>query len=98
MRNFVACRNAVADRGQPPLAFLNELVDWGRAASHEVFARNERNDIYASIVGELGPWQSDLHRRAAMLEVLRVLGGYESSWNWLEGRDEANERSRTPCT
>jgi N-acetylmuramoyl-L-alanine amidase len=36
-----------------------------------------------------------LRRRAIMCEVLRVLGGFESSWNWTEGRDTANADSDT---
>lgn len=42
--------------------------------------------------------QCDLHRRAAMLEVLRVLAGFESSWDWAAGRDVTNPGSNTPCT
>ncbi|SDX38057.1 hypothetical protein [Thiocapsa roseopersicina] len=33
-----------------------------------------------------------------MLEVLRVLGGFESSWDWSEGRDINNPHSGTPET
>ena len=38
------------------------------------------------------------HRRAAMLEVLRVLAGFESSWDWTCGRDVTNSTSVTPTT
>jgi hypothetical protein len=45
-----------------------------------------------------GPWNTLLHRKAVMLEVLRVLGGFESSWDWNEGRDITNINSNTACT
>ena len=37
-----------------------------------------------------------MHRKAVMLEVLRVLGGFESSWDWLCGRDETNPNIDEP--
>lgn len=95
---FIACRQRVHNRGLPPVAFLEELVAWGRAAPADVFERNLAADIYTSVVGYLGPWQSDDHRRAAMLEVMRVLGGFESSWNWRAGRDVTNPTSNTACS
>lgn len=91
-------RSLVLDRGEPPTSFLDELVDWGRAAPDDIFAVNQRSDIYSSVVDQLGPWQGPVHRRAAMMEVLRVLGGFESSWNWMEGRDTNNQNSNTACT
>ena len=98
-RQFTACKQKVFNRGHhPPDAFLDELVNWSRSAPEEVFAKNEKFDIYSSIVQELGPWQGDMHRRAVMLEALRVLGGFESSWNWNEGVDVTNPTSNTPCT
>jgi hypothetical protein len=86
------------DRGRPPVAFLNELVDWGVSAPDEIFSRNDRTDIYCVVKNELGPWADDLERRATMLEVLRVLAGFESSWNWNEGVDTTNPHSNTACT
>ena len=97
-RTFVACKQAVFNRGKPPTSFLNELVDWGMAAPAEVFAVNDRVDIYSSVRPQLGPWRGDLHRRAVMLEVLRVLGGFESSWDWNAGVDITNPTSNTPET
>lgn len=97
-RQFTACKEKVSNRGRPPDAFLDDLVDWGISAPAHVFAKNDKFDIYSSIVQELCPWQSDLHRRAVMLEALRVLGGFESSWNWDEGVDITNPTSNTPCT
>ncbi len=97
-REFVACRSAVHNRGKPPLAFLEELVAWGRQAPVEIFAVNDRHDIYSVVQEALGPWEGELHRRVVMLEVLRVLGGFESSWDWTEGRDITNPSSNTACT
>lgn len=89
-RTFHFTKKKVANRGVPPSQFLNALVDWARLAHDEIFAVNSRADIYTSVRAELGPWKSLLHRRAVMCEVLRVLGGFESSWNWQEGRDSTN--------
>src|SRR5262245_41441075 len=97
-RHFVACKQRVHNRGVAPDAFLNELVDWGQNAAEEIFQENDRFDIYSSVAEELGPWDGALHRRAAMLEVLRVLGGFESSWDWNAGRDVTNPNSNTACT
>ena len=97
-RDFVACREKVLNRGRPPVAFLDALVDWGVAAPDEIFAPNNRMDIYSVVKDELGPWSNELERRAAMLEVLRVLAGFESSWNWNEGVDTHNPNSNTACS
>jgi len=97
-RQFIACKQKVLDRGRPPDSFLNELVDWGRAAAAEVFAKNDKFDVYSSVFQQLGPWQGALHRKAVMLEALRVLGGFESSWKWSAGVDTTNPTSNTPCT
>jgi len=95
---FIACRQKVHNRGAAPAAFLVELIDWGRTAEDDLFSRNDAFDIYASVAAVLGPWRGDLHRRAVMLEVLRVLAGFESSWTWTAGRDITNPSSDTPCT
>ena len=34
-----------------------------------------------------------MHRRAALLEVMRVHAGFESSWDWNEGVDITNPHS-----
>ena len=95
---FIACKQKVHNRGRAPDTFLDELVNWGRTAPDDIFEKNDKFDIYSSIVQQLGPWQGAVHRRAAMLEALRVLGGFESSWNWQAGRDTTNASSNTPCT
>ena len=97
-RNFVACQERVHNRGRPPVPFLDELVDWGTSAPGEIFAANNRSDVYSLVREELGPYHDDLQRKAVMLEVLRVLGGFESSWDWNAGRDVTNPHSNTACT
>jgi hypothetical protein len=88
--NYIATKQHVANRGVPPSDFLDQLVAWGKHAPEEIFVRNPFSDIYSSIFNSLGPWESIKHRRAAMLEVMRVLAGFESSWDWTEGRDPNN--------
>ncbi len=95
---YVATRQKVLNRGTPSTAFLDELVAWGRKADASIFAPNAHDDVYSSVAGSLGPWRDGSHRRAAMLEVMRVLAGFESSWNWNAGRDVTNPSSVTPET
>lgn len=91
---FIATKQKVLNRGVPPDSFLTELVGWGRSAPDDIFAPNDNPaDIYADVRPILGPWESPLHRRAAMLEVMRVHAGFESSWNFNEGVDVTNETS-----
>lgn len=93
---FLATKSKVANRGKPPDSFLTQLVEWGREAPMDIFAPNSNPaDIYADIEPKFGPWINLLHRRAAMLEVMRVHAGFESSWNWNEGVDTTNETSMT---
>ena len=85
---FTATKSPVSNRGIPPDDFLSELVTWAKTAPDEIFAVNSNPaDIYSCMKPYLGPWPDLLHRKAAMLEALRVLAGMESSWNWNEGRD-----------
>ncbi|MGT2503561.1 hypothetical protein ACVOMS_27660 [Bradyrhizobium guangxiense] len=95
---FRATKQKVLNRGIPPDSFLDELIAWGRTAADDIFAPNENADVYSSVVEVLGPWQGPLHRRAGMLEVMRVLAGFESSWNWNAGVDTTNPTSTTPTT
>lgn len=84
----------VSNRGVPPQKFIEELVLWGRTAPDEIFAPNrDPEDVFNRLAPLLGPWESPLHRRAAMLELLRCLAGFESSWNWKEGVDTTNATS-----
>lgn len=93
---FIATKARVLNRGVPPNAFLQELVDWGRKAPDEIFAPNDHFDIYDKVKPELGPYESLIHRKAVMLEVMRVLAGFESSWNWTEGVDTSRLGADTP--
>jgi hypothetical protein len=93
-----ALKSQVYNRGKPTDSFLDELIAWGREAPDEIFAPNAVYDIYSSVFDALGPYRTLAYRRAVMLEVLRVLAGYESSWDWNEGVDTNNPTSITPET
>jgi hypothetical protein len=95
---FHATKQKVFNRGVPPDDFLEQLVNWGKSASDEIFVPNNNTDVYSNVVGILGPWEDPLHRRVAMLEVMRVLAGFESSWNWNADVDTTNPASNTPQT
>jgi hypothetical protein len=101
---FHATKAKVSNRGTPPDSFLESLVLWGKLAPDVIFAPNSNpGDVYSSVKPILGPsdgsrWVDLPNRRAAMLEVMRVLAGFESSWNWKEGRDVTNSTSVTPET
>lgn len=90
----IAYFHEVKGRGAPPARFLDELLIWGRGAPDEIFAPNhDPEDVYDRLNPILGPWKSPLHRRAAMCELLRCLGGFESTWKWNEGVDVTNAHS-----
>jgi hypothetical protein len=101
MPPFVHILAPVKGRDAPPEAFLRELVAWGRQAPADIFAPNdEPGDVMSKLCGILGPWDGVagtagymLHRKCAMLELLRCLAGFESSWHWNEGVDTTNHRS-----
>lgn len=100
---FMKTLQPVANRGKAPEAFLTELIQWGRSAPEDIFASRPdpappEHDIYTWIKPILGPWEGARHRKAVMLEVLRVLAGFESSWNWREGRDVQNPTENTAVT
>ena len=100
--NFVATLAPVTppgedDRGSPPVEFLTEFVTLLRKMPDSLYAPNqERYDIFDDIACTLGPWLSPLHRKASLAEVLRVLSGFESSWNWNCGADSTNETETDP--
>ena len=95
---FKATRARVKNRGIPPVEFLSKLVEWGKTAPDEIFKENYVFDVYSSVRWRLGPYRDLIHRKAVMLEVMRVLAGFESSWNWNEGVDVTNPSSNTPDT
>lgn len=84
-------------------------MSWARTAPDVIFAPNAVPvDIFTVIKPRLGSpagkdasgtnlyqWDSFLHRKAAMLEAMRVHAGMESSWNWNEGVDVTNKTSMT---
>jgi len=104
---FSATLAFIEKRGRAPIAFLEELVAWGKTAPVEIFAPNRvPNDAFALIKPCLGTqkgndesgtpiyvWDSLVHRRAAMLELMRVHAGRESNWHWNEGVDRTNKTS-----
>lgn len=94
--NFKAALSKVFNRGTPGVIFLTEMVTWAKSAPDEIFAPNDRADIYGKVKSELGPWRGISHRKAAMLEVLRVLAGFESSWDWKEGVDTSRLGEDSP--
>lgn len=96
MSCFAATKAKVLNRGRAPDAFLQEMVDWAKTAPDDIFAPNALSDIYSKIKPELGPWKSLLHRKAAMLEVMRVLALFESSGDWTEGVDTSRLGGDTP--
>jgi hypothetical protein len=95
---YQALKAKVKNRGRAPDSFLDELIAWGKDAPDDIFVPNAVYDIYSSVRPALGPWRDNLHRRAVMLEVMRVLAGFESSWDWNAGRDVSNPTSNTPTT
>lgn len=96
-QSFTAARARVFNRGSAPLVFLSEMVAWARTAPDDIFARNDFPDIYGKVKAELGPFEDLTHRKAVMLEVMRVLAGFESSWDWTEGVDTSRLGLDTPA-
>lgn len=91
---FIDTKKPVEDQGSPPDAFLQELVEWAKEATDDIFAVNPNpHDIYAVIAPVLGPFTNFLWRKAALLEEMRVHAGLESSWNFNEGVDRTNKTS-----
>ena len=93
-RRYSACLAKVSG-SSPPVSFLDELVDWALHAPDEIFAPNAADDVYSSVVAQLGPFVFTVHRKAVMLEVLRVLAGHESTWNWNQGVDRDKKGTKT---
>ena len=89
-------KSHVSNRGVSPDGFLSETVAWARTAPGEIFAPNhDEQDVFNRLKPVLAPdgWTSLLHRTAGLLECLRCLGGFESSWNWNCGVDTTNATS-----
>ncbi len=92
---FNAARISVFDRGRITDAFLTELLDWGRSAADEIFAKNTNYDIYNKVFPELGPYPDLIYRKAVLLHVLSVLAWFEASGHWNEGVDSSRRGSTT---
>ncbi len=97
---FPALNAAVYNRGPAPIEFLDTLVSTVRNLPDEVFSESYRSKTEPDVFEFLGYDSTVLvpnltMRKAFICEVLRVLGGFESSWNWSEGRDTANADSNT---
>lgn len=94
--SYAATKAVVLNRGIAPDSFLDQLIAWAKTAPEAIFLPNDRLDIYSKVRAELGPWESTIHRKAVMLEVMRVLAGFESSWDWDEGVDTSRLGDDTP--
>lgn len=77
----------VYNRGAPKQEVVAEIIAFAKHAPSQIFDVNDKYDIYESLKVELGPYRSLKHRRAVMAEALIILAGFESTWNYLEGRD-----------
>lgn len=99
--NYNKLFGRVRNRGVPPTKFLDELIAWAKTAPDDIFdTNNEPGDVMPKLATLLGPWEGAagskerlLHRKCCMLELLRCLGGFESSWRWNEGVDKTNKTS-----
>ncbi len=94
-----ALKHSVLNRGVAPDSFLEIGVNWAKTAPDEIFAMRPAPeggtdpDVYAHLAPILGPFGDITHRKAAMLELMRVHAGFEASWNWKEGVDTTNQTS-----
>lgn len=87
MRQFKATKEKVHNRGSAPDEFLNKVIDVVKSMPDSAFEVNAESDIFTSVKPQLGPWPDLIYRRGVICEVARISGGFESSWNWVEGRD-----------
>lgn len=85
------------NRGVAPDVFLNALIDWAPTAPPEIFTPRKEpvpeTDIYTAIKPKLwpgGPWTDLRDRTAGMMELLRVLAAFESSYIPTTGADASN--------
>lgn len=96
---FKAALSTVSNRGSLTKETLSEFVQWAAPAPDEIFAPKKddsgETDIYTAVKPYLGPWEGLEHRRAVMLEVLRVTMLFESSGNWKEDYDKHNPDENT---
>lgn len=88
-----ACYKKVLNRGIIPASVLKDIILVIKNAPSEVVAPNSNYDVYSSVSAQLGPYKNEIHRRAVMVDILRTLGGFESSWDYSEGIDVTNGSS-----
>lgn len=92
-----SCFRKIHNRGVPPERVVRDIIAFAKSAPDAVFAVNDKYDVYSLVKPVLGPYENLKHRRAVMAEVLIVLAGWESSWNYKEGRDMSASNTST-CT
>lgn len=93
---FKAAKFPLGNRGSIPDSFLYEIVEFGRVMPDACYMPNDSQgdkDVFNLVRWKLSPWISNDYRRAVMCEVLRVIAGWESSWNWKQGVDTTNSAS-----
>ncbi len=91
-------KRQIYNRGIPSDDFIETIGTTLAGLPVSVFAPNSAEDIYGAIKPDLGPWRDVEHRRWAMADALLVLGMYESSGNWNQGRDTSNPDENSPET
>ena len=75
--SFYAARKQVANRGIPPVRFLNELVAWGKVAPDDIFipSVNHRDDVYSAVAGVLtGIEAGDSNRDQPLISTAWLTG------------------------
>ncbi len=92
-----ACHYKVHNRGFVPDEFLAEIIQWARNAPDEIFSSHDVYDVYDIAQLKLGPFTDLKYRRAAMVNMLMVHAGMESSWKWNEGYDSSKPSSMNTC-
>lgn len=92
-----SCLGKVYNRGTVPLTLVKDIIEAVRAEPDSVFAPNGSYDVYSSVAAQLGPYESIKHRRAVMANVMMVEAGFESSWNYHDGRD-TTANNTSACT
>jgi hypothetical protein len=91
------CQYKVHNRGTIPKWFIDDVIAVANKTPDWVFAENSNDDIYSSIKPQLGPWKSLRHRKAAMVNVVLVAAGFESSWDYGADRDKSASNTSS-CT
>lgn len=91
------CLVKVKNRGVVPFTVMKEIIEAVKDTPKEVFAENKNSDVYLSVAEKLGPYSGIKHRMAVMANVMSVQAGFESSWDYKEGRDMSASNT-SACT